>query len=253
MSYTYLYPYGMNYNYGDSPYYKDEGEPVGEPTYRHQRAMYKLFPAGERLLSAQMIAIYSPFILPAAPILVLPVESSSVSTKPLFQWQTTYPSSDTYHIQVSTSYAFVSPQISVQNLTDVSYHHLAYELLQGTVYYWRVRGTSVLGAGNWSDIGSFTTLTVPPAPELSTPVNGATNVSTSVVLFWQVTYPGSLTYQLQISKVQTFATTVVDIVRNDIYYIYSLDPSTTYYWRVRGTNINGTGDWSDIWSFTTET
>ena len=55
--YTYLFPYGQNYDYGDSPYYKDEGEPVQPATYRHQRALWKLFPAGAALLDAEMIEV----------------------------------------------------------------------------------------------------------------------------------------------------------------------------------------------------
>lgn len=54
--YTYLFPYGQNYDYGQSPYYKDEGEPTGEATYRHQRAMYKIFPC-PTLLTPEMIEV----------------------------------------------------------------------------------------------------------------------------------------------------------------------------------------------------
>lgn len=55
--YTYYFPYGQNYDYGDSPLYKDEDEAPPEPSYRHQRALYKLMPAGEALLDAELIAV----------------------------------------------------------------------------------------------------------------------------------------------------------------------------------------------------
>ena len=49
-------PYGMNYDYGLSPYYKDEGDPTPVATYRHYYAMYKLFPAPE-LLTPSLVAV----------------------------------------------------------------------------------------------------------------------------------------------------------------------------------------------------
>ena len=55
--YTIEYPYGQNYIYGDSPFYKDEGEAVQPATYRHQRAMWQLFPGGNALLDPEMIEV----------------------------------------------------------------------------------------------------------------------------------------------------------------------------------------------------
>ena len=55
--YTFEFPFGQNYSFGDSPYYKDEGDPVESGTYRHQRAMWTLFPVDESLLDNVMIEV----------------------------------------------------------------------------------------------------------------------------------------------------------------------------------------------------
>jgi hypothetical protein len=34
--------------------------------------------------------------------------------------------------------------------------------------------------------------------------------------------------------------------------MYNLEPKTTYYWKVRGSNDGGSSPWSNVWSFTTE-
>lgn len=60
------------------------------------------------------------------------------------------------------------------------------------------------------------------------------------------------TYQLQVSTVNTFATTVYDTsgLTSLSPYVDGLTPGTTYYWRVRATIDLVAGMWSSTFSFT---
>jgi hypothetical protein len=63
-------------------------------------------------------------------------------------------------------------------------------------------------------------------------------------------------YQLQISEHADFSSLIINestIADNTFSMTFELNPLTTYYWRVRGLNDAGSGDWSPAWSFTTST
>ncbi len=59
-------------------------------------------------------------------------------------------------------------------------------------------------------------------------------------------------YSLQVAKDESFTNLVVDesSMTDAMYVLETVDPGTTYYWRVNTTNYGGTGDWS-IGSFAT--
>lgn len=88
-----------------------------------------------------------------------------------------------------------------------------------------------------------------PAEKASTPFpeNGATNVSLNSVLGWKA---GDLT----VSNVIYFGTSEtpdsITYQSSEAYNIGSLEPETTYYWKINSRNAKGTTE-GDLWSFTT--
>lgn len=107
----------------------------------------------------------------------------------------------------------------------------------------------------------------PPPPEIKTPTNvSPANAATNI---WQLVLTGSTYYSLygiamaagqwQVSTVSDFASTVVstgDVAGTSVSYTVGsgiLVVNTTYYWRVRYKDANGTySDWSTGTSFTTK-
>ncbi len=91
----------------------------------------------------------------------------------------------------------------------------------------------------------------PTAPTLLTPLNDSTDVSTTVQLTWNETVDKT-SYNVQVSKVVDFTTTVIDDnTSNEFYNTSSLDEDQKYYWRVNVTVDGLTSDWSSVFNFTT--
>lgn len=95
----------------------------------------------------------------------------------------------------------------------------------------------------------------PPARvELRLPANSQTIVPTDISLAWRP-ISNAQTYTLQLSKSSDFSSGVITInnISNHSVVYPSLDPNSTYYWRVRGRNASGNGPYSLVGSFKTST
>jgi len=92
---------------------------------------------------------------------------------------------------------------------------------------------------------------VPDATILTSPANQST-VESDVSLRWKsVQYADS--YQLQVSKSNTFDELIIDeSITGTSNSVDGLEYNMIYYWRVASINDNGSSSWSEIWSFTTE-
>ncbi|MFM7838405.1 MAG: S8 family serine peptidase, partial [Chitinophagaceae bacterium] len=92
----------------------------------------------------------------------------------------------------------------------------------------------------------------PAAPTLSSPADLQTAVPTSTTLSWNAV-TGASTYAIQVATDTNFTTPVINRsgVATTSSAITALLGTTTYYWRVRGSNSGGNGEWSAVWSFTT--
>lgn len=137
-------------------------------------------------------------------------------------------------------------------------------------YYWRVRACGPPGcsenAGPFSEIYHFDTYvtTVPPAPPpdpvalaapvLASPVDGVADMPRSLTLAWSPV-EGATGYHVQVAGDPSFdpeslvSTDATDNLEHDL---ADLDPGTSYLWRVRAYDGQGTGPWSAAWFFTTE-
>ncbi len=96
------------------------------------------------------------------------------------------------------------------------------------------------------------TPSIPQAPILTSPSNGATIISLNPTLSWN-TSNGATSYRLQVSTNSSFTSTVVDQngITSTSFSVNGLSQSSSYYWRVNASNGSGTSNWSTVFSFTT--
>ena len=100
--------------------------------------------------------------------------------------------------------------------------------------------------------------TIKPAPKtpggvgLVNPEPNADSLATAQTFQWEEAARTD-TYQLQVSTQQNFSSTFYDnsSITETYHNVSGLSYNTQYYWRVRGLNEHGKGNWSDVRSFTT--
>jgi hypothetical protein len=187
---------------------------------------------------------------PLAPQLTSPTDNiSGVSASPILTWLAA-PEADWHRIQVATSQAFISPEISIDQVMGTSYHamNLDYE----TRYFWRVGGVSESGKSTWSAPWSFVTMISPPGEVvLMTPESGAEGVAAYASFDWQA-IEGVDKYHLQVARATSSSTRVVDdstLTVSQYTMTSPLDYAATYQWRVRAHNASGFGPWCPEASF----
>lgn len=208
---------------------------------------YRLLPVVFALLACISITwTQTPLPAPklAGPMVIQPVTLSWVAVA----------DADHYQLQLSTASDLSTLVLSVDSIWQTFYQ--LPDLATGTPYYWRVRAvTAASVAGVWSPIWAFTTQAVdlpPNAPTLLSPANAATDVIIKPVLSW-TGVPGATRYRIQVDTEDTFdfPLTFTEERTATFTELPTMQPGTTYYWRVCGVNIAGAGPWSATWSFTT--
>jgi hypothetical protein len=122
--------------------------------------------------------------------------------------------------------------------------------LANGAYFWRVAGANSGGQGPFSPMRSFTTVLA--APVLVRPLEGAVDQLSHLELHWNRT-SGATGYRVQVASDSVFTALVLNdsLLADTTRSIGSLSFSTTFYWRVRGTNPADSGMWSAARSFTT--
>ena len=181
-------------------------------------------------------------------------DASGVVLQPTLSWSSSARSTE-YDVQVSTD-GFSSYVINATT-TDTSYS-VGSALEYGTAYSWRVRGTNTTGDGDWSSAWDFTTkIERPSQVSLSSPSDDASGVVLQPTLSWSSS-ARSTEYDVQVSLDSSFNDTskfalVRENISANIYSIKNpLEYGNNYFWRVRGTNTTGDGDWSSVWDFWTD-
>ena len=97
---------------------------------------------------------------------------------------------------------------------------------------------------------TFDRLSLPDTPILTSPSNGATDVSINPTLTWESGGGGAhdyYTFEVRDESYNLFSGNSL----NEIEDIGPLIPNMTYTWHVNATNSAGTSPWSDLWTFTT--
>ena len=188
---------------------------------------------------------------PDSVMLVAPADSAiNQPTTLTFEWEMTA-LANTYHLQVSLDSVFSDLVFDNDRLTRVTRE--VDDLDELTTYYWRVRAANNTGVGPWSEVRSLTT--VPPLPDLVTPIAPAQDVvgvPPTLELSWQAV-PLTDHYHLQVATAFNFSGLVysVDTLTTTTRQIGPLEARRKYFWRVRGINAAGPGPWMDRRRFTT--
>jgi len=86
---------------------------------------------------------------------------------------------------------------------------------------------------------------------LISPVDGASDVSLSEDLNWN-SDSNAISYDVQVATDSEFSNLIAsENVTTTSFTVPGLDQVTTYFWRVKGSNTCGEGDFSNVFSFTT--
>ncbi|MBI5021931.1 MAG: choice-of-anchor D domain-containing protein [Ignavibacteriales bacterium] len=112
----------------------------------------------------------------------------------------------------------------------------------------------LLRAVKESFLGGLPIVVVPPqAPILSAPANNSNNVSINPLMQWNFA-AGATNYRLQISSDVSFTNLILDdsTLSATSKQISNLNYLSSYYWRANVRNTAGTSQWSETWSFVTD-
>ncbi len=188
---------------------------------------------------------------PAPPVLSTPANAAPVFGTPPFAWLTT-PTTTWYQFQYDNNADFLTPTYTYA-LTTLT--HTPPAMAPGP-YSWHVRARDA--AGNWSSWSAPRTITIlpliPPVPVMTTPANTLLTNDATPNFAWNAVVSGN-TYQLEISRVTTFATKVQTFAGAPrvLTYTAATLPNGVYYWHVRALNTKGVaGPWSAYRSFTVD-
>lgn len=93
---------------------------------------------------------------------------------------------------------------------------------------------------------------IPPVPMQISPLEGASVAPEAAVFVWTLSI-GTQSYQLQIDTANDFSAPVIDLnnIVDTTHIVSTLNDLTTYFWRIRATNILGESAWSSTRSFQT--
>lgn len=148
-------------NFKEAPDYNTYGPEFiteGEPEPGQSKAVDTAVFTGDNLLVAGRIVepLFPGSFVTARPVLVSPGDGQAdVPTSTTLDWEGISGTGVTYEVQVGLDAAFSQ---LVVNHTGVEGSSLDVSgLVMGTVYYWRVRGSTLDHAGPWSETWSFTT------------------------------------------------------------------------------------------------
>ena len=154
-----------------------------------------------------------------------------------------------YHLQMATS-ASLDSGIVVNDSLIVDTTRVMSGLLYNTQYYWRVKGRTLSGSGEFSPAWWFRTVQVQPSkPELSHPLSNSA-LNTNVIAFvWRKATPDVVRYWHELSTDSIFFIKTMDSTLTDTTYLRTGIPNGTYWWRVRANNSAGWGAFSDVRKF----
>ncbi|MBW2107243.1 MAG: M6 family metalloprotease domain-containing protein [Deltaproteobacteria bacterium] len=190
---------------------------------------------------------------------VLPADNAvdtAFNTKLVWNW---VPGAVMYNIAVYSDAAcenvIRTGLVSYNEAVGSGSWHVTPDLEPGTQYWWKVQSVNKCQNGDWSGSWSFTTHPVFPAPDLMSPADGAVHQPLTPTFQWEAV-PEVTRYKLQICGDVDCTNVFQEVLPGDTQFTYtgSLDQGTTYYWRVRADQGQGSataGPWSVVRSFET--
>ncbi|WP_335966102.1 fibronectin type III domain-containing protein [Galbibacter sp. PAP.153] len=159
-------------------------------------------------------------------------------------------------------------QIQISNKSDFSttaYNDLTpdlnktYALPKGKIFYWRVKATdNNEGESKYTNASRFfterdaETNQVPNQPVIIAPANNTSVSSNMITLKWEGTDPDNdaVTFDLYFGKHMDSLPIISESAKQNNYQA-TLEPNTTYYWRVIVKDDKGGVTIGSLWSFTT--
>jgi len=196
--------------------------------------------------------------VPGAPTLSSPNNGATVSgTSGTFTWAAGTGSPTQYQLQVNSSSAFTGTNYYDVQVSGTS--QLVTGLPNnGATLYWHVRAYNTAGWGPYSAVRSFTSgtagCTVPGAPALSSPADGATVAGASATFSWAAGTGSPTKYWLEVNSSNTWGAATRKYYA-DVGAVTSKEVSglpndgSTLYWRVQAYNACGWGPNSTSRSF----
>ena len=121
----------------------------------------------------------------------------------------------------------------------------------GEKYYWRVRGRHTGDTTTWGNFRSFSIIAY---PNLKTPANNATGITSSPEFIWDKMTGLSfflLQYDTDPNFTDGFISNSISDTLTKYRCPYILEGNTTYYWRMCAVAGSDTSAWSPAFSFTT--
>jgi hypothetical protein len=187
---------------------------------------------------------------PADVVLEYPVNGSRGMQRQVTLRWTASKRASSYLVDVASDSAFANRVI---NGKLVSASALDVTLDANRTYYWRVRAGNAAGSSPWSEVWKFDVRPDAPARTiLDKPSNGALQEPINTVFGW-LSQGDGLEYRLHVARDSAFGFIDLDKSTSNAYWQGTLEPSTTYFWRVRASNGYDDGAWSPTWSFSTGT
>ncbi len=177
-----------------------------------------------------------------------PNGGTNLPTAVRFQWEASI-GAESYHLQIAADTSFGSilfdfPSLGVlfQDVQSLAY---------ATTYSWRIRASNGNGPSPYSPVQRFTvTVPAPAVPYLSSPADGAVDISVPVRLTWGQA-SGATSYRVRIFSSTDSSTVVYDTLTGQTWCdVSSITPGARYYWQITAVNPGGTSP-SAVWGFLT--
>ncbi len=192
--------------------------------------------------------------LPTKPLLATPSNNATkVNEDVTFEWNKVTGNQVTYDFQVASE--DLTFENKVENYNSNTF--FVQGLPSGKKFNWKVRAINEVGVGEWSETFTFTTAKgMPSRASLLTPLELSTVPYENINFTWEFD-ENAEKYEFQVSNekifiAQTMFLNETNLTKNSYLYETStkkLKSDSRYYWRVRASNTDETGEWSDIYEF----
>ncbi len=178
-------------------------------------------------------------------ILSYPIDQSSVNGDSARVGWNKLSTATLYHLQVSLSPTFSKLLVNDSAIAVKDTSYMLHNLLQDSVYYWRVRAKSSLGWGDFVPPFQFNAVIVPSTVQLLYPEQGAKLKDKNITFKWSQSKPGVAKYWFEIARDSAFTDYALNVYDDLVDTTWTLDDidgtigmDTTYYWHVAGFHDN---------------
>jgi hypothetical protein len=228
----------------------------GQRTFAFSYALAKLTDATEPSTKNTLLHRILDFFqvynqTPSQTTLISPLDNTTIypnSTINLL-WNS-LPNAWNYELQIASDANFTNI-VKDLTITDTTKSYLFTDFTINSNYFWRVRGQNNIGYGNWSNVWKFkVSQFLPQKVVLLQPINNSIQNTLKPVFSWQPSLYANY-YTIQIAKDEQFTINVIAVsglLSTTYTPSINLAHNTTYYWRVRGSNPGGDGNWSDTFA-----